>query len=296
MYKRFKNHNISAKVYEEIVLIRELINSYWEEGICLTIRQIFYKLASTNDNYNLNQKTYDHLCRVIGIGRMIGLLDFKSINDITRNLVHKQHFEDPKSIIDEVMKNMTSVDMWKNQKLRCELWLEKDASIRVVEDVCFEHDVPYLSGRGYISDSEAYNAAERFMGYIDDGYNVVVLQVGDFDPSGLDIYRSIKKKISELTFNSSVKFKRIGLTKGQIEKYNLMANPVKQSDPRSKAFIEKYGWNTWEIDALEPRVLKQLVSDEIDKIKNQSAWRKMLKMHEQNSKKLINIIKTWRTR
>ena len=46
------------------------------------------------------------------------------------------------------------VDLWTDQPLYCEVWIEKDAAVGVVEPVCEEYDVPLFSCRGYNSSSE----------------------------------------------------------------------------------------------------------------------------------------------
>jgi hypothetical protein len=50
----------------------------------------------------------------------------------------------------------------------------------------------------------------------------------------------------------------------------LPENPVKKSDTRSAAYIEKHGNGCWEIDALEPRILENIVRDGIMKYFDES--------------------------
>lgn len=55
----------------------------------------------------------------------------------------------------------------------------------------------------------------------------------------------------------------IALTIEQIREYNPPPNPAKTTDPRSGKFIAELGKTSWEVDALRPEVLNQLLEDEI---------------------------------
>jgi len=57
----------------------------------------------------------------------------------------------------------------------------------------------------------------------------------------------------------------VGLTREQVELYNLPANPAKiQSDPRGmQYFSEHKTMDSWEVDALSPQVIERLVEDAI---------------------------------
>lgn len=55
----------------------------------------------------------------------------------------------------------------------------------------------------------------------------------------------------------------IALTRKQITQYKPPPNPAKKTDPRSKKFIGEHGGQSWEVDALKPEVLNQLLDDAI---------------------------------
>ena len=47
----------------------------------------------------------------------------------------------------------------------------------------------------------------------------------------------------------------------QIERYNPPPNPAKVTDTRAKAYIAEFGNESWELDALEPRVIADLIQE-----------------------------------
>ena len=45
----------------------------------------------------------------------------------------------------------------------------------------------------------------------------------------------------------------------QIEEFSPPPNPAKLTDSRCGSYIRKYGDESWELDALEPRVITELI-------------------------------------
>ena len=58
-------------------------------------------------------------------------------------------------------------------------------------------------------------------------------------------------------------FKRVALTMEQIRLYNPPPNPTKLTDARATGYIKNFGHECWELDALEPKVIKDLIETEI---------------------------------
>ena len=57
-----------------------------------------------------------------------------------------------------------TIDTRKDQPNYIEVWVEKDALIGIVQQIASTLDVPCFSCRGYVSASEMWNAARRFIG------------------------------------------------------------------------------------------------------------------------------------
>jgi hypothetical protein len=92
--------------------------------------------------------------------------------------------------------------------------------------------------------------------------DVHVLYLGDHDPSGEDMVRDIRDRLTEFGV-PRLKVDKIALTMPQIRKFKPPPNPAKITDSRAKAYIEKFGDQSWEVDALPPRELNQLVEQAI---------------------------------
>ena len=109
-----------------------------------------------------------------------------------------------------------------------------------------------------------YDAAERFSEAWDAGKKPVVIYLGDHDPSGIDMTRDIDDRLNLMSNGADPTVERVALDFHQIELYNLPPNPAKVTDSRAKEYIARYGGESWELDALEPRVIDDLVSAAIN--------------------------------
>lgn len=104
-----------------------------------------------------------------------------------------------------------------------------------------------------------------------DGKDCVIIHLGDHDPSGIDMSRDIEDRLQMfgnqdggLTFeNHFLGLRRIALNMDQIETFNPPPNPAKLTDSRCKSYMDKYGDESWELDALEPKVLNDLIQGTI---------------------------------
>lgn len=93
---------------------------------------------------------------------------------------------------------------------------------------------------------------------------VVVLYLGDHDPSGEDMVRDVRDRLVEFGV-PNLRVEKVGITMEQIRRFDPPPNPAKINDPRAKAYIEKFGDRSWELDALPPRELNRIVEQAINK-------------------------------
>jgi hypothetical protein len=62
----------------------------------------------------------------------------------------------------------------------------------------------------------------------------------------------------------------------QIEAFNLPPNPAKEKDPRFKSYRQTYGETSWELDALPPRYINDLIEEAILRRLDMDAWHKAI--------------------
>jgi len=216
-----------------------------------------------------SQLEYRRLGAVISYGRLAGAIDWEAIEDRTRGLRSPPVWSSPENIV-EAASRQFRLDVWADQPLRVEVWAEKEALAGVFLHACDALRVPYLSCRGYVSQSELWRAARRLRSYVEAGQDVIVLYFGDHDPSGLDMTRDIEDRLRR--FDCAAGVRRLALNIDQVRKYNPPPNPAKMTDSRIGGYLEEFGDQSWELDALEPRLLSALVADELSGLMDNEAW------------------------
>ena len=246
-----------------------IIAEYAAQGYELTLRQLYYQFVSRDFIAN-NQREYKNLGDIINDARLAGLIDWEAIVDRTRNLQSLAHWNSPASIIDACA-SQYRIDKWADQPYRVECWIEKDALIGVIENVCKELDIAYFSCRGYTSQSEMWSAAMRLQRYRKGRKKPLVLHLGDHDPSGKDMTRDITDRLSEFS-EGTIEVRRLALNMSQITQYHPPPNPAKITDSRAAGYIAEFGGESWELDALEPAVIATLIRDAVFTVRDVDKW------------------------
>lgn len=264
---QYKEIKFQQKSLDLIELVNQVVEEYQAQGYELTLRQAYYQLVARGYIPN-NERSYKNIGSLINDGRLAGLIDWHSITDRTRNLRSNGHWDNPADVIASA-RYLYLLDKWEGQPNYVEVWVEKDALVDIVGQACRPLDTPYFSCRGYTSQSEMWSAAQRFI-YQRDRENRIIIHLGDHDPSGIDMTRDIQERL--WLFGADVEVKRVALTMNQIDTYNPPPNPAKLSDSRCGKYIEQYGDESWELDALEPQVITDLITNEVTAFRNDEIY------------------------
>lgn len=277
--KKFRKDSLAL-----IDKINTVINDYKAQGYSLTLRQVYYQLVARDIIPN-TERSYKNLGNLISDARLAGLIDWLSIEDRTRNIRRNSHWSSPAQIIDSAAWSYHR-NHWEGQENYVEVWVEKDALIGIVGQICHHLDVSHFSCRGYVSQSEMWSAAERLRNHVVLGQHIVLLHLGDHDPSGKDMSRDIVERLS-LFGVPSVEFNRIALNMSQIEEYAPPPNPTKLSDSRAGGYIEEFGYECWELDALEPQIISDLIQAHVEKYRDARLYDQSLQL-EMKEKQILN--------
>lgn len=279
-----------AEALSIIETANRIIQQYRVQGYDLTLRQLYYQFVS-RDLIENTEKSYKRLGEIISDGRLAGLIDWTAIVDRTRNLQTRSRWDDPAHIIESAAGSY-HVDRWQNQLYRPEVWVEKDALIGVVARICNQYDVPYFACRGYTSQSEMWAAAQRLKAYSEDeAQTPIIFHLGDHDPSGKDMTRDIVDRLD--LFMGGLEVKRLALNWDQIQQYNPPPNPAKLTDARAAGYVAEFGTESWELDALEPRVISDLIEREILAIRLTDQWNAIEAQENEERKSLQWASDNW---
>jgi hypothetical protein len=264
-----------------------IIDEYKAQGYELTLRQLYYQFVA-RDMLPNKQSEYKRLGDTISDGRLAGLVDWNAIVDRTRNLKDLAHWSSVGELLGACADQFRE-DKWAEQETRIEVWIEKEALAGVFQRVCEELDVPYFSCRGYVSQSEMWRAGRRLKVHEDGGQETVILHFGDHDPSGMDMTRDIRDRLT--MFGSRVDVQRLALNMDQVTKYAPPPNPAKLTDARAEGYVQLYGTASWELDALDPGTLSALVRDKVEEYRDEDTWGESLTREEDGTNKLTELSK-----
>jgi len=268
-----------------------IIEEYAAEDLELTLRQLYYQFVSRDLIAN-KQSEYKRLGNIISEARLAGLIDWEAIVDRTRNLKENYHNTDPGDAVRDSL-DCFRLNRWDNQPFRPEVWIEKEALVGVIAKICQKLDVPYFACKGYTSQSEMWRAGQRMLRYDRNGQTPVIIHLGDHDPSGMDMTRDITDRLD--LFMGGLEVKRIALNYNQIEEHNPPPNPAKLTDTRAGKYIAQYGASSWELDALEPRIISKLIKNTVKSFTDQDLMNETLDKEEEYRTVLENVVDNWET-
>ena len=266
---------------------KELIFDWAEQHHPVTVRQIFYRL-STLDAIPKTEQGYQAVSRLCTSMRRDGEIPYSFFLDHTRWVRRPTTHNTIQDALQDTALFYRKA-LWQDQAVVCEVWIEKEALTGVVFEVTSEFDVPLVPVRGYPSvtllqvAAEQINTASRF------GKKYHIFYFGDYDPSGVDIFRNISERLHEFSPQADLFISRPAVTEKQIMEMQLPSRPTKKSDTRSKGF----GDESVELDAINPDKLREIVRDCIFSVLDQSALEHTLlieKLEQESINQFVNSL------
>lgn len=293
----YRKIHMSKANKERLAEINAIIEEYRKQSYVLTLRQLYYQLVSRDIIPN-QQKEYAKLSRLLGEGRMAGIVDWDAIEDRLRSLERPAYWDSPEDILQAAADQFRRNNQ-EGQDVKIEVWVEKDALSGVLSRITRKYGIGLQVQRGYGSITALREAYQRFHNR-GRGKRFSILYLGDHDPSGLDMIRDIEGRIFEFwwgmthpiddpcpkdykdcddyeIFQDAFEIVPVALTSDQIAEYNPPPNPAKMSDPRSGDYIAAHGNVSYEVDALRPEVLNAILEAAIIERMDMDAYRASLK-------------------
>lgn len=277
-YEQYISKDFRPRSLVLIEHANEIIAEYQAQGFSLTLRQLYYQFVARDIIPN-TQRDYKNLGSLINDARLAGEIDWNAIEDRTRNVDRNAHWDSAADLI-ETCESQFAFDKWAEQPYAVEVWIEKEALIGVIEGVCRKLDVPRFACRGYSSQSERWRAGKRFETAIEQGREPIILHLGDHDPSGIDMTRDNADRLSMFAGHPGVEVRRLALNWDQVKEYRPPPNPAKLTDSRAKSYISNFGKNSWELDALSPTVIADLIETEIISLRDDEIWDEAVKKED----------------
>jgi hypothetical protein len=283
-----------AKTVQKINWVNAIIDEYQAQGYTLTLRQLFYQFVSRNYIEN-SRKEYDSLSEALTNARMAGLVDWEGIEDRGRvpripSCTNSIQY----ALLQTAQDFRVNRQSWQDNYI--EVSSEKDALSGILERLTNYYHINLIINKGYNSTTGAYGVAQRIKKQLANGKKFCyILYLGDHDPSGLDMVRDVNDRLNLMNVTEGFEVKHIALTTAQVELYKPPENKLKKDnygkwkDPRGPAYFKKFGNKSWEVDALSPALITELLQTEIESIIDIETFRKVCEIENKWKQELFEM-------
>jgi hypothetical protein len=247
----------------------------------MTVRQLFYRLVSHGIIAKTEAEYKNAVVRLTAELRLGSHVPYGWIADNTR----WQRKPRTHSSLEEALRRTAETyrrSVWDDQDAYVEIWLEKDALAGVLYKVTSAWDVPLMVTRGFPSLTYLYEAADIIR---EQDKPTFLYYFGDHDPSGLEIPRTVERRIREFVPEAEITFQRVAVTPEQIQSMALPTRPTKRSDSRSKNFEGE----SVEVDAIEPTTLRRMTEECITRHIDPVAYARLMEIEAAERDTLLAI-------
>ena len=271
MKEAFIKRTFNSASLATIERVNQILTDYEQDNLLLTLRQLYYQLVS-KDLIPNTQKEYKNLGNLVSNARQAGLIDWDMIEDRGRDTNMHPQWGSPADIVESVY-NQFRIDRWAKQAWHIEVMVEKDALSGVLIPVCRGLHIGLTANKGYSSSSTMYEIGQRlYQKFNEEDKEICVIYLGDHDPSGIDMGRDVRERLQMYSRIDDIEVVRVALNWDQIKVLKPPENPAKETDSRYGDYVSQYGRSSWELDAVEPRRLAQLVTDTVLKRRDEDEW------------------------
>ena len=270
MKELFVERSFSMASMDIIQIVNRILDEYQSQGFRLSLRQLYYQLVA-RDYIPNTQRSYKNLGNLVSNARQAGLVDWRMIEDRGRSTEGNAHWKNPAEIVKAAAYSFR-IDKWEEQPYHIEAMVEKDALSGVLSPVCRQLDIRITANKGYSSSSTMYDIGQRLKWKAEDGKKICVLYLGDHDPSGIDMTRDVEERLLMYSRLRNIEVVRLALNWDQVQLWQPPENPAKETDARFQAYAREFGDSSWELDAVEPRQLADLVREAINQRLDDDLW------------------------
>jgi hypothetical protein len=254
----------------------------------ITGRGVGYKLFVAGLIESMSRNEMKKVYRLLKEAREGDIIPWEWIVDETRALERVSTWNNPEEYARTVAVSYRR-DFWNQQPHRVAVVSEKGTVRGVLRPVLDEYGVGFLPVHGFNSATSVYDLSQD-----DDGRPLILLYVGDYDPSGMYMSEADLPRRFNGYGGYHIELRRIAITRAN--RHGLPSFPAtdKIKDSRYKWFVPRYGTRCWELDAMDPNDLRDIVRREVVALIEPIAWERCDRINRAERESLRDILKSWR--
>jgi hypothetical protein len=248
----------------------------------LFIRQHLRSMAKNETNRVSSQLVY---------ARETGIIPWAWIVDETRHAEDHGGWDDPEQLLRAAVASYRR-DRWGLQPVRVEVWSEKGTVRGTLQPVLHDLGLVFRVMHGYASATAVHEVVLKAQ---DDPRPLIVLYVGDWDPSGLHMSAvDLPKRLGD--YGAPLPITRLAITEAEARATGLPSFDArtKQTDARYRWFVERHGTTCWEVDAMSPVTLRETVQFAVEQCIDWDAWQRCAQTEQAERRSLQQVFGTWK--
>jgi hypothetical protein len=272
----------------------ESLKKWWP----VTVRQVHYGLVSMpnpplrhaskpDSTYRNDPQSYKSLTDLLTRMRVEGHIPYSVISDGTRSVTQWPTRRDVGDFLASAMNNLLHGywrDLMQSQPCHIEIDIEKNTLINIVKPIAARYTIPMLSLRGQSSNTAIYQLAERFRKSGKE--KLLLLMVSDLDPEGEVIARNVGRRLRD-EFSVNVTAHKVAITPEHVKQFSLPPLAVaKEGSSRRAAYVAEHGEHVYEVEALKPSDLEEILTAEIDRVIDRDAFNRELSAEREDAAQL----------
>jgi hypothetical protein len=253
----------------------------------ITGRGVGYKLFVQKLIVSMERNDMRAVYRLLLKAREQGIIPWDWIVDETRGIERVATWDDPAEYARCVAESYRR-DFWNQQPVRVQVWSEKGTVRGLLAPVLDQYAVGFNPVHGFNSGTNTHEVAEDY-----DGRPLIILYVGDFDPSGIFMSEVDLPARFAKYGGDHIKLRRIALTPAHTRGLPSFPAGDKSKDPRYKWFVANHGRHCWELDAMDPNDLRDCVEQAIIGLIEPTAWQRCEVVNRAEQESLKTILEGW---
>lgn len=255
-----------------------------------SVRHLYYRMTNPRLKVHVDKTDsgYDKIKDMAKMMRRTGKIPWNYIVDDSRSSSGGDYGTTPEEFVKDFGTGFAKA-LWADSEYHVEIWCESRSIAAVLRPMSLKYGIEMSPTVGFASDSFIYYGSERMKDELEKGKHVMIIYIGDYDPSGVLIDLDTKKKLMhhisggswanfdktksdaeqceeyEDLYNFS--FYRIAITEEQIKEYDLPTKNRKETEKRVPDLLR-----TVEAEAMPVEDMLKITEKMIKRVLNERAF------------------------
>lgn len=280
----FADWNPQQKTLDLLNQVNQVLETY-KNQLPVTARQVYYRLVSVF-GFEKTEKASKRLGEILNRARRAGLVPMDSIRDDGATAVGLDRFDSAEDFLKSCRywAKCFELDLQQDQPFYAEVLCEAAGMVPQLNRVARPYGIPVRSSGGFDSTTVKHSLG-KFYGQM--GKPVIVLHIGDLDPSGEHIHKNLNEDVGAFTrhYGGALSVYRIAVTASQMYEYRLPTGIPKEDDDREFPYDF-----TVQAEALPPDVLASIVKGAIERHTDMDIWEKAVERQAEIRLQLADLL------